>query len=147
MKKTLFFIGIVILTFNWSFAQEKQKGPKIEFKTKEINYGEIEKGSDGYRTFEFINTGTEPLIISRVRSSCGCTVAEKPEKPVMPGEKGIIKVHYNTNKVGAFRKTVTVYTNAVNEPNGVVILKVKGKVKDPKKVDVNKKKEESPIFN
>ncbi len=147
MKKLLFFFVTVLFITTHSRAQENEKGPKIEFKTKEINYGEVTKGSDGYRTFEFVNTGTEPLVISRVRSSCGCTVAEKPEKPVMPGEKGTIKVHYDTKRVGAFRKTVTIYTNAVNEPNGVVVLKVKGKVVDPAKVDLQKKKESSPVFN
>jgi hypothetical protein len=147
MKKFLLFLA-VIFSFVQVFAQEaKEKGPKIEFKTKEINYGEVPKGSDGYRVFEFTNTGDEPLVISRVRSSCGCTVAERPEEPIMPGQSGKIKVHYNTNHVGSFRKTVTVYTNAVNEPNGVVVLKVKGKVIDPASVDLKKKGEESPVFN
>ncbi len=145
MKRAIFLFTILIS--GYIFGQSGQKGPKIHFTSKEINYGEVVKGSDGYRTFEFVNTGDEPLIISRVRSSCGCTVAEKPEKPVMPGEKGIIKVHYNTQKPGAFRKTITVYTNAVNESNGVVILKIKGKVIDPSKVDLKRKREKSPVFN
>lgn len=147
MKKTILLIAAFVLTASFVYGQEKKDGAKIEFKSKEINYGEVEKGSDGYRTIEFVNTGTAPLVISRVKSSCGCTVAEKPEKPIMPGETGKIKVHYNTNRPGSFRKTVTVYTNAVNEPNGVVIIKVKGKVIDPAQLNLNKKKEASPVFN
>jgi hypothetical protein len=147
MKKTILLLAAFVLTVSYVSGQEKKDGAKIEFKSKEINYGEVEKGSDGYRTIEFVNTGTAPLVISRVKSSCGCTVAEKPEKPIMPGETGKIKVHYNTNRPGAFRKTVTVYTNAVNEPNGVVIIKVKGKVIDPAQLNLNKKKEASPVFN
>ena len=144
MKKILFFI--LTLSFVTGFAQKTAREARIEYKTDQIDYGTIEKGSDGYRTWEFTNTGTAPLIISRVRSSCGCTVAEKPEKPVMPGEKGKITVHYNTHHPGTFRKTVTLYTNATNVPNGVVVIKIKGKVLDPNNLDLNKKKEESPVF-
>ncbi len=145
MKKIIYLL-ILFLSFQMIYAQTTEKGPKIEFKTKQVDYGEIVPGADGYRTFEFVNTGDAPLIISRVRSSCGCTVPEKPEKPIMPGETGKIKVHYDTKRVGAFRKTVTIYTNAVNEPNGVVVLKIKGKVINPASVDLNKKKENSPVF-
>ena len=70
--------------------------------TKTINYGKIEKDSNGERIFIFTNVGDEPLIIQRIQSSCGCTVPKKPEKPIMPGEKGEIKVSYATNRVGGF---------------------------------------------
>ncbi len=149
MKKYLFLLAglwISASAFLPRGVQQGQKGPAIEFKSTVIDYGEVEKGSDGYRTFEFTNTGDAPLIINRVRSSCGCTVAEKPDKPIMPGQTGKIKVHYNTNHVGSFRKTVTVYTNAVNVPNGVVVLKVKGRVIDPEKVNLNRPKTNSPVF-
>ncbi len=145
MKKT--FMLILLLTGFTGMAQETQaNGPKIEFKETTVDYGEINKGADGYRVFEFTNTGNAPLVINRVKSSCGCTIAERPQKPVMPGKTARIRVHYNTNHVGPFRKTVTVYTNAVNVPNGVVILKIKGRVIDPNKVDLNRKKEVSPVF-
>ncbi len=127
-------------------ASAPANGPKIEFKSQVIDYGEIDKGADGYRSFEFTNTGNAPLIINRVRSSCGCTIASKPEKPVMPGETAVIRVHYNTNHIGPFRKTVTVYSNAVNVPGGVVKLHIKGKVSDPNNVDLNRKKTASPVF-
>jgi len=104
-------------------------GAKIEFKEEVIDYGTIEKGADGVRIFEFTNTGTEPLIISRVYSSCGCTIPKKPEDPVLPGETGEIEVKYDTKRVGPIRKTVSVYSNAGPVP---FPLKIKGTITDPK---------------
>ena len=99
---------------------------KFKFEKETIDYGTIEKGSDGVRIFEFTNVGNAPLIITDVKSSCGCTVPEKPKDPVMPGATGQIKVKYDTkNKIGPIRKTITVYSNA-DEP--VKALKIKGEV-------------------
>lgn len=121
MKK---LITMAIFVFV-GFAVQAQETAKMEFKSEVIDYGEIEKGSDGVRTFEFTNTGNVPLVISNVSSSCGCTVPKKPEEPVQPGETGEIQVKYNTTIVGPIRKTITVYSNA-EEP--AKSLKIKGKV-------------------
>jgi len=86
---TILFIGLISLGLN---AQAK-----IEFKADTIDYGTVEKGADGVRVFEFTNTGDAPLIISNVKSSCGCTVPSKPKDPIMPGDSGEIKVKYDTN--------------------------------------------------
>ena len=99
---------------------------KIEFKTETVDYGEIEKGADGVRVFEFTNTGNAPLIISNVSSSCGCTIPKKPEDPIMPGKTGEIQVKYDTNRVGPIRKAITVISNA-DTPTKV--LKIKGEIK------------------
>ena len=138
MKKILVLLTI-LLSFQ-GFSQEKQA--QIEFKQKEIDYGNIDKNSDGTRVFEFTNTGDAPLIINRVKSSCGCTVPSKPNKPIMPGQTEKIVVKYNTHRVGPFRKTITVYSNA---KNNVIILKIKGKVVDPNAVDL-KRKTSSPVL-
>lgn len=108
-----------------------QAQAKIEFKSETVDYGQITKGSDGVREFEFTNTGSEALIISDVKSSCGCTVPEKPKEPIAPGKTGVIKVKYDTKRVGPIRKTVTVYSNA-DEP--IKALKIKGQVLDNKSV-------------
>lgn len=125
MKKTvlMLFVGLVSLGI---YAQDATA--KIEFKSETIDYGEIDKGSDGVRVFEFTNTGTAPLVISAVRSSCGCTIPKKPEEPIMPGETGKIEVKYDTNRVGPIRKAITVTSNA-DVPTKV--LKIKGTVKGP----------------
>ncbi|QFZ55551.1 DUF1573 domain-containing protein [Oceanihabitans sp. IOP_32] len=122
---TILFIGLISLSVN---AQDKVA--KIEFKSDTIDYGTIEKGADGLRVFEFTNTGDAPLIISRVSSTCGCTIPEKPEGPIMPGETGKISVKYDTNRVMPIRKTITVISNAETP---TVALKIRGLVVESKK--------------
>ena len=105
-----------------------QTGPQIEFKTETIDYGTVVRGQDnGVRTFEFTNTGDEPLVITNVRSSCGCTIPSKPEAPIMPGKSDKIEVKYNMSP-GTISRTITVETNASNVNGGTVSLRIKGKV-------------------
>lgn len=127
MKKLVLvlFVGFLGVALN---AQEKVA--KIEFKATTIDYGEIAKGSDGVRVFEFTNTGNAPLVISKVFSSCGCTIPKKPEEPILPGKTGEIQVKYDTKKLGPIRKTVTVMSNA---DTPTIALKIKGKVVDASK--------------
>jgi len=132
---TILFIGL----FSFSVtAQEKMA--EIEFKDTTIDYGTIEKGADGVRTFEFTNTGEAPLIISKVSSSCGCTVPKKPKGPIMPGDTGEIQVKYDTKRVMPIRKTITVISNAKTP---TVALKIKGEVIDPNKTSVLAKRDKS----
>ena len=123
MKKAILFILLIFAPLG-IFAQAP--GPMISFDMDTIDYGEIFKGSDGGRTFTFENTGDAPLEIQRVRSSCGCTIPKKPEAPIAPGEKGEITVRYDTNRVGVFRKTITVNTNVASA--SIIALKIKGNV-------------------
>lgn len=121
---------ILIISFI-TFSAIAQEGAKIEFKETTIDYGEAVIGKDnGIRTFEFKNTGTAPLIINKVYSTCGCTVPKKPEAPIMPGETGVIEVKYDVSakRKGPIRKTITVYTNATNIEQGIISLKIKGTV-------------------
>ncbi len=103
-----------------------EHGAKIRFEEMEHQYGTIQKGGNGDCEFVFWNDGDEPLILQNVKASCGCTTPKYTQKPVMPGQKGTIGVHYNTNNVGGFSKTVTVTSNAVN--NQRVVLRIKGTV-------------------
>lgn len=126
MKKIL-ALFILVFTSAVSFAQN---GAKIEFSAANntIDYGTVVQGKDnGLRSFEFTNTGDEPLIIMNVRSSCGCTVPSKPTEPILPGQKGNIDVKYNMAP-GRISRTITVESNAVNYTNGVVPLRIKGEV-------------------
>jgi hypothetical protein len=123
MKKLLVYLTLLI-----GFSSIAQSGAKIEFKEETINYGEVEKGKDnGIRVFEFTNTGDESLVIKNAKSSCGCTVPEWPKEPIAPGGKGQIKVQYNMNP-GPISKTITIETNAINKPNGMIPLRIKGTV-------------------
>lgn len=113
---TLLFIGFVNF---YATAQE------FQFKEETINYGKIDKASNGERIFMFTNIGNQPLVIERIKSSCGCTIPKKPEQPIMPGEKGEIKVSYDTKRVGGFSKSITIFSNAKNPRKSI---KIKGYV-------------------
>ena len=123
MRKTILFI---LLIFTPLALTAQGSGPMINFEIETIDYGEISKGSDGVRTFIFENTGNAPLEIQGVRSSCGCTIPKKPEVPIAPGDKGEITVRYDTNRVGVFRKTITINTNVSSK--AIIALKIKGNV-------------------
>ncbi|MBT6128322.1 MAG: DUF1573 domain-containing protein [Flavobacteriaceae bacterium] len=123
MKKVILFI---LLIFAPLVLSAQASGPMISFDMDTIDYGEVAKGSEGMRTFVFENTGDAPLMIEGVRSSCGCTIPKKPEKPIAPGEKGAITVRYDTNRIGVFRKTITVNTNVASA--SIIALKIKGNV-------------------
>ncbi|WP_116106482.1 DUF1573 domain-containing protein [Lewinella sp. IMCC34191] len=97
----------------------------MTFETKEIDYGTIEQNSDPYRTFTFTNTGEEPIVITNAVGSCGCTVPSYSDMPVAPGESGEIKVRYATDRLGKFRKRVTLTTNVTKDP---VVLTIMGEV-------------------
>ncbi len=105
-------------------------GPIIKFETQTIDYGIIEKGADGMREFKFTNTGKSPLKITRVKSSCGCTIPTYPKGEIMPGKSDIIHVKYNTSRAGRFSKSVSIFTNTVPERS---VLRIKGEVTDPNK--------------
>ncbi|PQJ81412.1 DUF1573 domain-containing protein [Polaribacter glomeratus] len=120
MKSFTFTLVLFLLSFSIN-AQE------FKFESETIDYGKIDKGANGERIFTFTNIGDQPIIIKNIQSSCGCTVPKKPEKPVMPGEKGEIKVSYDTNRVGGFSKSITIFSNAI-EANKVI--RIKGIVTD-----------------
>ncbi|MCK0180423.1 DUF1573 domain-containing protein [Flavobacteriaceae bacterium S0862] len=139
MKKLVILLFVGMIGFAVS-AQDKVA--KIKFKTETIDYGTIEKGADGVRVFEFTNTGDAPLVITKVKSTCGCTVPKKPEAPIMPGETGEIEVKYDTKRLGVIMKTILVTSNAETSS---VALKIKGKVIDPSKSSVLEKKSKSVL--
>lgn len=77
------------------------------------NFGTITEGDKVEYNFRFKNTGNKPLVINNAHASCGCTIPEKPEKPVMPGETSFIKVVFNsTGKSGHQEKSIFVSSNA-----------------------------------
>ena len=116
MKKSLLFILICVFV-SFVSAQDVAKSDDEEtivFAEKAHDFGVI-SSSDGMAVYEFTlkNTGKEPLLISRVTASCGCTTPDWTKQPIEPGKKGSIKVSFNPNgQSGAFSKTVTVYSNA-----------------------------------
>ncbi len=145
MKKNYFILFIAL----FSASVFAQNGAKIEFKAKDntIDYGTVSKADDnGVRVFDFTNTGNEPLIVTNVISTCGCTVPSKPKEPIMPGKTGKIEVKYNM-ATGPIRKTITVETNATNYDSGRVVLKIKGDVVEKPQVNLLEKKKTMTTVN
>ena len=138
MKK-LFTLIIIMLFGISSYSQEGLiKKAEITFDKTIINYGTIDKGANGVRDFVFTNTGNAPLIISNVKSTCGCTIPKKPEKPILPGKSDKIQVKYDTKRIGFIRKSISVTSNASNPS---VVLKITGQViADTKKTGLENKK-------
>lgn len=84
---------------------------KVKWDSQEYNFGNIPKNIAAEAEFVFTNTSKEPVIISKVKSSCGCTVTGYDKSPVMPGESSSITATYNAKKLGSFRKSLRVTTN------------------------------------
>ncbi|MCX7729330.1 MAG: DUF1573 domain-containing protein [Bacteroidia bacterium] len=137
MKKIIYVVTIstALLMGNVLLAQDAKTSNStteqpasladIKFDKTTHDFGTIPQGGNGECEFTFTNTGKEPLVITNCMGSCGCTVPQCPKEPVLPGKKGVIKVKYDTNRVGPFVKSVTVNSNA---KSGVVTLQIKGTV-------------------
>ena len=130
MKKVVYLLGIMLLMAGAAKAQDSKApmGPEIEFEKIVHDYGDVPYNGNGECEFRFTNTGDEPLLIQKPKSSCGCTIPSWPNEPILPGESEVIKVTYKTNRVGQINKTVTVTSNALK--NSTVVLRIKGRVLD-----------------
>lgn len=138
MKKIISVFAFAALFACLAVAQDAEKqettgGPEMKFETMTMDYGTIEQNSEPYREFNFTNVGDEPLQITNAKGSCGCTVPEWPKEPIFPGESDVIKVRYDTKRIGKFAKTITLTTNskADNAANGTLKLTIKGEVLKP----------------
>ncbi len=138
MKKILLTFGLAALTIFSVQAQENKTDNAVitnpnaavmTFNDDVIDYGTIEQGADGVREFKFKNTGKEPLIISNATGSCGCTVPTWSKEPILPGKSGVISVKYDTKRLGAINKSVTVTSNATEATK---VLRIKGNIIAPK---------------
>ena len=131
MKKLVLLIGILVMTLGFVNAQNEKKvstnGPEIEFEQLSHDFGNVEYGGKCEVEFKFTNTGNEPLIIQKPKTSCGCTASSWPKEPILPGASDAIVVTYKTTtKVGNFSKSVTVTSNAL--VNNTVVLRIKGAI-------------------
>ena len=103
-------------------AQAAQSGAKVEFEESLFEFGEITQGDRVEHVFKYKNTGTEPLILSSVRTTCGCTAPDWSREPLAPGESTTMRVRFNsTGKMGMQNKTITVNSNASNNPERIRI--------------------------
>jgi hypothetical protein len=111
MKKIMLVFAVII---GFAFTASAQDNEKAEFKFNEEkhDFGKIPQGTPVTTVFEFTNVGKEPLILTDVKPTCGCTIADYTKTPVKSGEKGTIKITYNAAAVAPFNKTIVVTSNA-----------------------------------
>lgn len=124
----LFMLLLFTLTASFSFSQKQAANNDVGvfvFEEEVIDYGTITQNENGLRTFKFTNRGTAPIVISKVKTTCGCTVPYYSKKPIQPGESSMINIKYATNRIGKFSKSITVLSNADTPQKG---LQIKGNV-------------------
>ena len=111
MKKLMLIFAVIL---GFAFTASAQDNEKAEFKFNEEkhDFGKVPQGTPVTTVFEFTNIGKEPLILTDVKPTCGCTIADYTKTPVKSGEKGIIKITYNAQVVAPFNKTIVVTSNA-----------------------------------
>ena len=139
MKKMIVLtIAALMLNFVLSYAQNanqdpvsktdtqlKVNGPVAQYDKTTFEFEDLVQGNPGTASFTLTNNGNEPLIISSANASCGCTNLNYSKDPILPGKNTTISATYNAAVVGPFTKTVTVRTNASDQPT---VLMIKGKV-------------------
>ncbi len=104
-------------------ADTPQNGAKIAFSESSFDFGDITQGDRVTHTFAYENTGNEPLILSDVKTTCGCTATNWDREPLAPGETAEITVNFNSRgKMGMQNKVVTIMSNAVNSTERVKIV-------------------------
>jgi hypothetical protein len=125
MKRLIVFL--LIFATSGYFSSIKAAGPtaSIEWEITSIDLGDIPLKKPVTVEFVFKNTGMIPIIISEVKPSCGCTVADFPKQPILSGTQGKITVTYDADLSGFFSKTISVYSNTEEQ---VTELFIKGTV-------------------
>ena len=122
-------ISTDLVTNPKSATQPSNKQPILTFDKTEHDFGTILQGERVTYTFHFTNTGNMPLIVSNVKTSCGCTIGDFSRAPVEPGKQGTIKATYDSKgHNGMQTRTLTVVSNTI--PNQTV-LRLKALVKTP----------------
>jgi hypothetical protein len=131
MKKLILSVIAIASFASASLAQEKAapapatnpKAADYKFEKEVHDFGSIKEGVQAEYTFKFTNTGKEPLVISNVQASCGCTTPKWTKEPVKPGESGTVTAIYNSKgRPGTFNKAITITSNA-KTPQKVLFIK------------------------
>lgn len=127
MKKILLALSAALV-----MALGVQAQADIEFEKDVHDFGTLKQHGDATTEFKFTNTGSEPLIISNAKGSCGCTVPEWPREPIQPGSSGVIRVKYDSKRIGPINKSVTITSNGSEQPK---VIRIKGKIEAAPKAD------------
>lgn len=125
MKKLFLICTALIITFTAFTAMRQEGNAEFKFEKETYDFGKIPQGKPVSYDFTFTNAGSEPIIINKVESTCGCTVPSYTEKPIKPGESGSITVTFNAAAVAPFSKSVTIRSNTKTP---IKVLYIKGEV-------------------
>jgi Protein of unknown function (DUF1573) len=121
MKSILLFSLLLISQYGFSQSTSKKI---LLFDVVEIERKDIPYDSKDFFVFNFTNKTGQPVTITNVQTSCGCTTADKPENPIKKNKRGKISVSYDTKRVGEFVKTITVTSDKAPP----VVLTIRGNV-------------------
>lgn len=121
MKK-LILICAVILGFTITASAQTDNKAEFKFTEEKHDFGKIPQGKPVSVDFEFTNIGVEPLILTNVQPTCGCTIADFTKTPVLKGAKGVIKITYNAAVASVFSKTIVVTSNAKTPTKNLNII-------------------------
>ncbi|MDD3878181.1 MAG: DUF1573 domain-containing protein [Bacteroidales bacterium] len=135
MKKIITVLLIIFFSSLTVAKSQSSEGAVIYVRSVVYDYGTIMKNDDGTGKIVFSNTGNAPLIISNVRTSCGCTVPTWPREPILPGDSSYIEVKYDTRRIGQINRQITINSNA-SQPN--LNIRLRGNV-------VAEPEEQSPV--
>ncbi|MEX8547477.1 MAG: DUF1573 domain-containing protein [Mucilaginibacter sp.] len=121
MKKLMMICAMVV---GFTITASAQTDNKAEFKFTEEkhDFGKVPQGKPVTTDFVYTNIGAEPLILTEVKPTCGCTIADYTKTPVKKGEKGSIKITYNAAVEAPFNKTIVVTSNAKTPTKYLVIV-------------------------
>ncbi|WP_257667863.1 DUF1573 domain-containing protein [Parapedobacter tibetensis] len=125
MKKIATICAILIAFVCTTALGQQASKAEFKFNAESHDFGKIPQNNPVSHEFSFTNVGTEPIIISQVKPSCGCSVAEFTKTPVKPGESGKIKVTYDAKAKQPFTKNFTIRSNTKTP---VKTLYIKGEV-------------------
>jgi len=145
--KTIIFILSALFSLNAFSQAVEQKdsinpnAAEISLENESFDFGLLDKGAPCTTVFKFKNSGKEPLILSNVRASCGCTTPSWPKEPIAPGASSEISVKYDSNRVGKFSKTATITSNA---KTATKVIKISGEIKAPPEI-IEPVKQENPM--
>lgn len=126
MKHLLTILFVLSTLFVSSQITEKD-GAFIQVDKIVHDFGDVEYGSNLICEFIISNTGSKPLTLSSCKGSCGCTVPTCQPIPILPGQTYTMVVKYDSKREGIINKSVTIWSNAVNEP--VKVVRIQGLVK------------------
>ena len=148
MKKIFLLLGFSVFAGTALFAQTATPptpptGPVakpafapsvVKFNEVLFDFGQVEYNSDIRHTFEFKNISEAPVAVRDVGTSCGCTTPSYSKEPVAPGKMGSVTAKYDSSRLGAFNKTLTVYINDES-----IRLTIRGTVLAPKSENTQQK--------